>query len=162
MTSFALATAIFFLVSDRAHAEPKVGDQATYSVTTMTNGKAMSSTKVAQLVQFDADTHRYLERDTHQVPGQPDQVQDTWKGTAELLTDEKIEEILTHCDQTGGELELRWVPAGIFNCCVMPVSADEMQPLTGRIWIARVPFGLAHAELTNNGVGSVVDLQSYQ
>ena len=57
MHRFAL---LFFAVSAPlpALAEPRVGEQATYTVTTTHDGKAVSSTRLAEIVQFDDDTHR--------------------------------------------------------------------------------------------------------
>lgn len=155
--------AVALLTAPGAFAAPQVGDQAIYTVRTVTrDGKSASSTNVSELVQFDSENHRYLQRDTHKVPGQPDQVQDTWKETAELFTDEKIEHILEDCDEAGGRPTLVWEPAGIFQACILPVNADDLQPLSGHVWIARVPFGIAHAEFDNKGVVTVLDLWSYQ
>jgi hypothetical protein len=155
------ALSALLLVSATAAAEPKVGDRATYNETITKDGKTVVATNVVELVRFDDENHRYLERDTKRITGQPDQVEETWKETAEMLTDEKVASILADCDGAGGSGTLVWVPAGIYPACEMPVKADDMQPLTGKVWIARVPFGLAHAELNGPDGDSVINLRSY-
>jgi hypothetical protein len=129
-------------------------------VTTTKDGKSIPSTKVVELVKFDENDHRYLERDTTTVMGEPDQIEESWKEISELLTEEKVDHILTGCQEAGGFDTFVWVPAGLYTACVMPVREDDIQPYSGKIWIARVPFGLARAELHGPNGDTVTTLHS--
>lgn len=145
-----------------ALALPKVGDQAIYDVTVTEQGKRSAYTSVVEIVAFNAVNDTYLQRDTKKVDGQPDQIQEDWKEPAEIMSDDKVENILADCDQVGGVTAGVAVPAGNFTSCSLPVSADETQPFAGRVWIARVRFGLARSELTAKGVTTVTSLRSFR
>jgi len=163
LPSLPLAAFALLLGAAPASAEPKVGDRATYYEKLKTgDGTSVSSMNVVELVRFDDQNHRYLERDTKVISGQPNQVTETWKETAELFTDERVANILSDCKGAGGMNTLVWVPAGLYTACVLTVKADEEQSFSGKIWIARVPFGLAHAELDGPDGHSDLNLGSYQ
>jgi hypothetical protein len=159
MLAFVIIAQLFQPLS--AQAELKVGDRAVYEVSAQVNGRTQVYTKVTELVKFDPDCQRYLVRDTLQFPGRTDQVTDTWRESSDLITDERIEQILAHCRDAGGVPDTVVVPAGKFTACMLPVDADEVQPATGWIWIAKVRFGLVKEQSTANGVTSVTSLRAF-
>ncbi len=150
------------LAGPQEFAVPKVGDRAVYEITTTKDGRAVSYTTEAELVQFDSETQCYLERDTRRAPGVPDVVREKWRDPGQILTDEKIDQILQDCKEAGGFPTTVTVPAGTFPSCMLPVDADETEPGSGWVWIAHVRFGIARSESSLNGETTVKALRSAQ
>ncbi|MGZ3655387.1 MAG: hypothetical protein ACXVB9_02580 [Bdellovibrionota bacterium] len=148
------------LLSSAAFAMPTVGDQAVYDVTIVKDGQTYNATSVIELAQFDAAKNQFLERETQTMAGQQPQVTDTWKNASDLITDAKADQLLANCSAAGGVSATVNVPAGNFSTCVLPVQDDAGKP-SGKVWISKVPFGVVHAEVDQDGVTAVVNLRTY-
>jgi len=155
-----LSVSALLLSTLAASAMPTVGDQATYDITVVKGGQTYNATSVIELAQFDAAKNQYLERETQTMAGQQPQVTDTWKNTADLLTEAKADQLLANCNAAGGTNASVNVPAGNFSTCVLPVQDNAGKP-SGKVWISKVPFGVVHAEVDQDGASAVVNLRAF-
>jgi len=149
-----------FFLSTAAFAMPQVGDQAVYDLTLTKDGQTYHAVGVEELVATDGS--RFLQRETQKMDGQPEQVSENWKDASELVSDARADQMLAQCAQAGGSPATTTVPAGSFATCALDVNnQDEGGVPSGKVWLGKVPFGVVHAEVTQNGVTTLIDLRSF-
>lgn len=150
-SAFVLAAA---LVSVSAYATPRVGDYAAYDVSIALNGQTMQATLQQELVQHDATQNQFLQRQTIDIPGQQQQVEDSWTPASDFLDDATIEAILGNCAAANGTPQTITVPAGTFDTCAVKF---ENEGSTGTAFITKVPFGAARVDSVRKEDGMVIN-----
>jgi hypothetical protein len=144
MKALVLFTA-FLLTSTLAFAYPALNDQATFTGTYTQGAQQIPVTLMIQLVQYDAAQQAYMQRSTTTANGQA-QSHDEWVPEADMMTPDKVQQIISTCDSQGGHTEMLPIAGQTIQTCALPVdNADEQ----ATYWIADVPFGIAKAEISD-------------
>ncbi|HEY8279907.1 MAG TPA: hypothetical protein VIH99_09800 [Bdellovibrionota bacterium] len=155
-----LTTAGLF-VAISASAMPNVGDQAVYDVTSTQGGQSTKFAYVMEIVSYDAAANKFLQQNKYQIPGQPERVETEWKDASEYVSDATVDDVLANCRDYGGTPQTIKVPAGTFPTCKLPVSDQKRLQIAGSMWVAKVSFGIARSDTTENGQHTLVELRSF-
>ncbi len=134
-----IAVLLTTLTSYSVFAAPKVGDTAKYDVQLELDGKTQSLTSTNELVAYDAAQKKYHQKVTIQLANGQSRVQEAWVSEDELLSDAAIDDLLQNCAANKGVSEKVKVIAGEYNACALEY---DQQDESGKVWIAKVPFGV--------------------
>ena len=137
MKTLAVAVSMFVMVPS-SFAMPNVGDEALFDYTVTQNGETQTGTLEARLVSFDQTKNQYDETYTITLNGTT-QTGDFPMDVTDLLTDAQLADILTHCEAHGGSHESVTVPAGTYDTCAIPYTADNA---SGTTWYGNAKFGV--------------------
>lgn len=131
--AFFLTTAVATL----AMAYPSVKDMASFKGKySSAAGGDIDYNQTLEVINFDAASKVYTLKSTVNYNGQTN-VQNQEISADELLTNEKVANILANCSEMGGAPDSLTTAAGTFNTCKVP------QERGGQIWVGDLPFGFA-------------------
>lgn len=152
-----LMSLVSALLTTAAYAIPAIGDMANYNFAITQQGQNITGTLEQTITSMNSGL--YNVQSTYNVNGQS-QVQNDQKKAEDLVSDAMINNILTNCASSGGQLASITVPAGAFNTCALPINDGEK---TGTIWIGQVAFGVVKMDTTTTaGDKTYVELVSFK
>lgn len=139
LTKSSLVILTVTLASLFAEATPAVGDRSVFDVTLIRGSQTVTGTVTYELTNFDKAKNTWTQTSTTDFNGQK-QTQTESIQAKDLLDDSMIDTILTNCAARGGTPETVTSEAGEFQTCAIPIKNAVG---SGRVWIAKLPFGLA-------------------
>jgi len=148
---------VSILFAATAFAMPSVGDQALYNVTMSQGGQQMVGT-LEQLITAN-NNDMYDVQMTFNFNGSS-QVKNEQRDIQDLMTDGYLNDILTNCQQYGGQSGPVTVSAGTFDACALPINDNDQ---TGTYWLGNVAFGLLKVDMkSKDGQETHSELQSFK
>lgn len=131
-----LVFAVASLLASAAMAFPAVKDKSVFNgIYAGAAGGQIEFVQTLELTKFDSASNKYTLANTFALPNGQVQAQEVEVDAAQLMTKEKVAEILAQCEAAGATLGETTVPAGTFKTCQVPTQNG------GTVWVAEVPFG---------------------
>jgi hypothetical protein len=144
MKALVLFTALL-LTSTLVLAYPALNDKATFAGSYSQGAQSIPLTLTIELTQYDAAKQAYLQNSTTVANGKS-LVNEEWINETDMMTPEKVQQIVTNCVAMKGHLENVQVSGQDVQTCALPIdNADEQSTY----WVADVPFGIAKAEISD-------------
>ena len=159
LTRSSLALLTLSLAALIAEATPTIGDRATFDLSMSKSGMSQSGVVTFELTQNDVTAETWTQTSTTEFNGQS-KTQTQVVPNNDLMDDFSIDYTLANCRSRGGVDENLKTPAGDFKTCVMPANNAEG---TGKVWVAKVPFGYAKwVNLRTDGATVTGVIKSFQ
>lgn len=98
-------------------------------------GGQIEFVQTLELTKFDAASNKYTLANTFALPNGQVQAQEVEVDAAQLMTNDRVQQIMAQCESAGGVLGETTVSAGTYKTCQVPTERG------GTVWVAEVPFG---------------------